>query len=652
MDTHLTSAAGIVEAMITAGMERASFVSVVQTSKTVAFATDIGAWVITGIDPIDAIAAIELGLRPRWVWWTSEDWKQVLRSGLRVATCWDLGAVHRLLFGGWRGEPARIWAALNQLPASTIPAMGQMGLMDVVGDEGADPEDPVRPDGHLRPEWTDGGWAASPERQVAWAHLQLEACTLQRAHIALLPGIHGAEGTARSESAAELLCRELEFDGLPVDLSKATEIINASVGPRPRNETEAAQLRERRDDVVLSLARSRAGMDLRNPAHVKSMLAGVGIDVSNTRKWKLQPFRHVHHFVDALLTWRKAERIGTTYGYGWLDDHVGNDGRLRGGWTSCDGAAGRMTAQAGLHNLPAEMRPAVIAEPGFVFVHADLGQIEPRVLAAVSGDRVLAEATKADDLYAPVAQRLGVERPVAKIAVLAAMYGQTSGAAGEALKGMETNYPVAMQFLRDADARGQAARDVRTYGGRLVKMSSSETSEIVGSNSLEVLTGQRGHSNQSGQFQQQQPRHQSVQTQLTQQAQQSQQAQPTQKIQQSQQAQQTRQLGQINRSNQENWGVSSARGRYARNAVIQGAAAELFKAWAVTIRGRLAAFNGQIVLCLHDEILIHVPIEHGQAVAELLEEALPQAAKRWMPHSSVRYVAKASLIHCWSEAKG
>ncbi len=137
-------------------------------------------------------------------------------------------------------------------------------------------------------------------------------------------------------------------------------------------------------------------------------------------------------------------------------------GRLRGAWTGSDGAAGRMTAQAGLHNLPAELRPAVVAEAGHSFVRADLGQIEPRILAAVSGDRALAQASEADDLYAPVAARLGVDRPVAKIAVLAAMYGQTSGAAGEALKGMESAYPVAIRFLKQAHEAGRAGRDIRT----------------------------------------------------------------------------------------------------------------------------------------------------------------------------------------------
>ena len=61
-------------------------------------------------------------------------------------------------------------------------------------------------------------------------------------------------------------------------------------------------------------------------------------------------------------------------------------------------------------NLPADLRSAVVAEPGHAFVRADLGQIEPRILAAVSGDSALAAATLDADMYAPVARRLGVSR--------------------------------------------------------------------------------------------------------------------------------------------------------------------------------------------------------------------------------------------------
>ena len=51
---------------------------------------------------------------------------------------------------------------------------------------------------------------------------------------------------------------------------------------------------------------------------------------------------------------------------------------------------------------------------------------------------------------------LGADRPTAKIAVLAAMYGARSGAAGEALKGLERAYPVAMGVLDRAYADGVA----------------------------------------------------------------------------------------------------------------------------------------------------------------------------------------------------
>ena len=132
-----------------------------------------------------------------------------------------------------------------------------------------------------------------------------------------------------------------------------------------------------------------------------------------------------------------------------------------------------MTASSGLHNMPAVLRQAVLAEDGHLFVRADLGQIEPRVLAAVSGDAALAAATAADDMYLPVAAELGVDRPTAKVAMIAAMYGQTTGHGGEAARRMRSAYPVAMGYLDAADRPPRAGRDLRTYGGRLVRMSGS-----------------------------------------------------------------------------------------------------------------------------------------------------------------------------------
>lgn len=536
-------------------------------------------------DPVTAIGAAEAELGPRWTWWDVATATPLVDGGVAVQRCWDVLTVHRLLHGGWRTSIARTWAWLHDLPADSLPAMGQLGLLDAPSDEGADPEQPVRPDGHLRPEWTSGGWATGADRMAAWAALALRAADLQRDRLSTRPDPPRALSTARSESAAEMLCAQLSVHGLPIDVGEAHRIIADAIGERPRDDAAADARRIERDAAVFAHVTSGAGIDLRNPGDVRAMLRRVGIDVPDTRAWRLEQHRGAHPVVDELLRWRKAERIASTYGYRWLDEHV-RDGRLRGEWSSSDGAAGRMTASSGLHNLPAELRPAVAAEPGFVFVRADLGQIEPRVLAAVSGDAALIAATQADDLYRPVATRLGVERDVAKVAVLGAMYGATTGTSAQALRGLEREYPTAMGVLEDAAARGRLGEDVFTIGGRRVRMWMDERVDDEG-------------------------------------------------------------VGDIDRARS----VAAARGRFARNALIQGAAAEFFKVWAVTVRARTAAVGADIVLCLHDELLVHVPAVDGDAVAGLLLTALDEAAYRWSPHRDVRFVADVSVIRRWSEAK-
>ena len=105
------------------------------------------------------------------------------------------------------------------------------------------------------------------------------------------------------------------------------------------------------------------------------------------------------------------------------------------------------------------------------------------------------------------------------------------------------------------------------------------------------------------------------------------------------------------RSDRDNRSRAAAQGRYGRNAMVQGAAAEFFKVWAVTVRSRAAAFEAEIVLCLHDELLVHSPVEHGAAVAALLVDCLGDAAARWAPSDAVRFVADVGVIERWSDAK-
>ena len=133
------------------------------------------------------------------------------------------------------------------------------------------------------------------------------------------------------------------------------------------------------------------------------------------------------------------------------------------------------------------------------------------------------------------------------MAVLGAMYGQTTGFGAQALRRLNVAYPVAMAYLDAADRAGRAGRDLRTYGGRLIVLTPSA------------------------------PRSPSR---------------------------------------------AAAYGRYARNAMIQGAAAELFKMWAVTVRARCGHLDARVVLCLHDELLVHCPVSRGEEVAQIVEDGL------------------------------
>jgi DNA polymerase-1 len=533
-------------------------------------------------DPAPVVRAVEEALAPRWVMWSGETALTLVRAGVRVARSWDLAAVHRLLAGGWRADPGRVWAVLQGLPVDEAPVAGPLDLFTHAQQPDGRTEGPLRADGHVDADWAAGGWAGDTRRLGAWAALAIEAARLQSDALARLDDPTLAAATARSESAAELLCAEMSVDGLPLDRAAAEAIVAGFVGPRPRTAGEAAQLRDRRDAEVLRHAPPGPPVDLRSPGQVKSLLRRVGVEVPDTRAWRLEAVRDTRPLVDALLTWRKAERVATTYGYRWLDEHLDADGRLRGEWSGSDGAAGRMTASAGLHNMPADMRGAVAAGEGHVFVRADLGQIEPRVLAAVSGDAALARAAGGTDMYAPVAAQLGVDRATAKVAVLGAMYGQTTGHGASALRRLRSAYPTAMAVLDDADRAGQAGRDLRTYGGRLIRLGRGDESAL----------GEADARRRAG-----------------------------------------------------------ARGRYARNALIQGAAAELFKVWAALVRSRGSACGARIVLCLHDELLVHAPADQGAAVAGVVEDCLQEAAARWAPGTPVRFVVDVAVVDRWADAK-
>jgi DNA polymerase-1 len=73
--------------------------------------------------------------------------------------------------------------------------------------------------------------------------------------------------------------------------------------------------------------------------------------------------------------------------------------------------------------------------------------------------------------------------------------------------------------------------------------------------------------------------------------------------------------------------------------------------WAVTVRAGLPD-GAEVVLCLHDELLVHAPREHVDTVVDLLHRALGATEGRWAAGSGVGFVADVAVVSRWSDAKG
>ena len=276
-----------------------------------------------------------------------------------------------------------------------------------------------------------------------------------------------------AESAGTLVAAEMNESGLPWSADVHREVLHELLGERYAGGGEPRRLAELAEEVSAAFGR-RVRPDL--PADVIKAFAQAGIKVKSTRRWEIESIDHPA--VKPLIEYKKLYRIWVAHGWSWLQDWV-RDGRFRPEYLPGGTVTGRwVTNGGGALQIPKVIRRAVVADPGWRLVVADADQMEPRVLAAISRDPGLMEvAGRESDLYQSVSDRaFSGDRAQAKLAVLGAVYGQTSGDGLKNLALLRRRFPKAVAYVDDAARAGEEGRLVqdlaRAYvpsGGRRVR---------------------------------------------------------------------------------------------------------------------------------------------------------------------------------------
>ena len=179
-----------------------------------------------------------------------------------------------------------------------------------------------------------------------------------------------------------------------------------------------------------------------------------GVGTRSLSRWELEEIQHP--VVEPLLEYKKLSRLLTANGWNWLDTWV-RDGRFRSEYVVGGVATGRWSSVGGgALQLPKAVRRAVVADPGWVLVVADVAQLEPRALAAMSGDEAMAAAGRGEDMYAGiVASGAVATRDEAKVGMLSAMYGGTTGVGAAVLPSLARTFPRAFTLVEDAARAGE-----------------------------------------------------------------------------------------------------------------------------------------------------------------------------------------------------
>ncbi|MGW9030753.1 bifunctional 3'-5' exonuclease/DNA polymerase [Streptomyces sp. NPDC055722] len=518
----------------------------------------------------------------RWVWRSTADVQpRLLATGVRVDRCYDVEAAETLLLGheGRLGEPRSTAAALARLRGGPVP-----------------PDPPSR---SAEPGSQSSLFEPRPVH-VPLRDLVEVYADQQRRHGATAHPDRMRLLTA-AESAGMLVASEMNRSGLPWSADVHRDLLHELLGERYAGGGEPRRLAELADEVSAAFGR-RVRPDL--PADVVKAFAQAGIKVRSTRRWEIESVDHPA--VKPLLEYKKLYRIWVAHGWSWLQDWV-RDGRFRPEYLPAGTVTGRwVTNGGGALQIPKVIRRAVVADPGWRLVVADAAQMEPRILAAISRDPAFMEvAGREADLYQSVSDRaFSGDRGQAKLAVLGAIYGQTSGDGLKNLAALRRRFPSAVAYVDDAARAGEEGRLVRTWLGRTsppAAGTSEDATEEAG------IPQEDGPAEASGEGHPWMPGYASTN--------------------------------------------SRARGRFARNFVVQGSAADWALLMLAALRRSCADLAAELVFFQHDEVIVHCPAQEADTVVAAIQEASDVAMRLTFGETPVRIPFTTAVVECYADAK-
>jgi len=523
--------------------------------------------------PAELLDQLAAGHRLLWDA-TSLTYPALVGAGIRVERCHDITLTERILLGrqGVFGAPCSARAVHARATGTPVP------------------DDPVRTEASAEPTLFEPG--AADERAEA---APVDSIEVMR--VALVDQLRRIDHDRAlglliaAESASALAAVEMGSTGLPWRAEVHLGLLDSMLGPRPRageRPTRLAQLAAEINDAFGFPVNPDSAVDLR------AAFRRVGFDIDTTRSWVIKDL--AHPAVASVLTYKELARVHTANGWNWHDEWA-RDGRFRPEYLPGGVVSGRWaTRGGGALQIPRALRAAVVADPGHRLVVADAAQLEPRVLAAISKDPALQAVSADADLYAALADDgFGGDRAHAKLAMLGAMYGQTSGEAGRLLDTLRRRYPAAMQCVQDAAHRGERGEVVRSVLGRACPPPSDGWREVVEWGSRQDATDPE------------------------------------------------RKRADL---------FARDRGRFTRNFVVQASAADWAAVWLSGLRRDLTQVPGaELVFFQHDELIVQVPIESAELVADLSIRAARAARDLVFPGSVVSTPVRPVIVDCYADAK-